>query len=140
MHFSLLVTYQIPPIYILIFTFIVCLPLGFRPSACTIHNATYVPMPKSPVKTINSKQYWQFGDKQSAQVDILACFTCNSNRLKEAFARRAPTDADVCTDRRRCPHRPTRMSAPTDADAHSNTGATLLKQKKYSKNAWSFHN
>ncbi|WP_278816274.1 hypothetical protein [Leyella stercorea] len=28
----------------------------------------------------------------------------------------APTDADVCTDRRRCPHRPTQMSAPTDAD------------------------
>ncbi|WP_278777063.1 hypothetical protein [Leyella stercorea] len=28
----------------------------------------------------------------------------------------APTDADVCTDRRRCLHRPTRMSAPTDAD------------------------
>ncbi|WP_455512545.1 hypothetical protein [Leyella stercorea] len=28
----------------------------------------------------------------------------------------APTDADVCTDRRGCLHRPMRMSAPTDAD------------------------
>ncbi|WP_455944947.1 hypothetical protein [Leyella stercorea] len=46
----------------------------------------------------------------------MACFTCNSNRLKEAFARLAPTDADVRIDRRGCPHRPTQMSAPTDAD------------------------
>ncbi|WP_456084769.1 hypothetical protein [Leyella stercorea] len=29
----------------------------------------------------------------------------------------ASTDADVCTDRRGCLHRPTRMSASTDADA-----------------------
>ncbi|WP_417471160.1 hypothetical protein [Leyella stercorea] len=28
----------------------------------------------------------------------------------------APTDADVCTDRRGCLHRPTRISASTDAD------------------------
>ncbi|WP_278863777.1 hypothetical protein [Leyella stercorea] len=28
----------------------------------------------------------------------------------------ASTDADVCTDRRGCLHRPTRMSASTDAD------------------------
>ncbi|WP_278927670.1 hypothetical protein [Leyella stercorea] len=49
----------------------------------------------------------------------MACFTCNSNRLKEAFARRAPTDADVCTDRRRCPHRPTQMSVSTDADVRT---------------------
>ncbi|WP_440333859.1 hypothetical protein [Leyella stercorea] len=31
----------------------------------------------------------------------------------------APTDADVRTDRRRCPHRPTQMSAPTDADVRT---------------------
>ncbi|WP_302292821.1 hypothetical protein [Leyella stercorea] len=28
----------------------------------------------------------------------------------------APTDADVCIDRRGCSYRPTRMSASTDAD------------------------
>ncbi|WP_278699241.1 hypothetical protein [Leyella stercorea] len=28
----------------------------------------------------------------------------------------APTDADVCTDRRGCLHRPTQMSASTDAN------------------------
>ena len=28
----------------------------------------------------------------------------------------APTDADIRTDRRRHPHRPTQTSAPTDAD------------------------
>ncbi|WP_302823919.1 hypothetical protein [Leyella stercorea] len=28
----------------------------------------------------------------------------------------APTDADICTDRRRHPHRPAQTSAPTDAD------------------------
>ncbi|WP_278815071.1 hypothetical protein [Leyella stercorea] len=46
----------------------------------------------------------------------MACFTYNSNRLKEAFARLVSTDVDVCTDRRRCPHRPTQMSVSTDAD------------------------
>ncbi|WP_278518381.1 hypothetical protein [Leyella stercorea] len=30
------------------------------------------------------------------------------------------TDADVCIDRRGCSYRPTRMSAPTDADARIN--------------------
>ncbi|WP_278817793.1 hypothetical protein [Leyella stercorea] len=29
----------------------------------------------------------------------------------------APTDADVCIDRRGCLHRPTRMLVSTDADA-----------------------
>ncbi|WP_419518316.1 hypothetical protein [Leyella stercorea] len=29
----------------------------------------------------------------------------------------APTDADVCTDRRGCSYRPTRMLVTTDADA-----------------------
>ncbi|WP_334106322.1 hypothetical protein, partial [Leyella stercorea] len=31
----------------------------------------------------------------------------------------ASTDADICTDRRRHPHRPTQTSASTDADASS---------------------
>ena len=31
----------------------------------------------------------------------------------------APTDADICTDRRRHPHRPTRTSASTDADVRT---------------------
>ncbi|WP_278691558.1 hypothetical protein [Leyella stercorea] len=38
----------------------------------------------------------------------------------------APTDADVRIDRRRCPHRPTQMSAPTDADA---IWRTLMRPK-----------
>ncbi|WP_302949578.1 hypothetical protein [Leyella stercorea] len=37
----------------------------------------------------------------------------------------APTDADVCTDRRRCPHRPTQMSAPTDADVRTDRRGCL---------------
>ncbi|WP_278927922.1 hypothetical protein [Leyella stercorea] len=33
----------------------------------------------------------------------------------------APTDADVCTDRRGCLHRPMRMLVSTDADAELTT-------------------
>ena len=35
------------------------------------------------------------------------------------FLPSAPTDADIRTDRRRHPHRPTQTSAPTDADVRT---------------------
>jgi len=44
-----------------------------------------------------------------------------TNNVVVAFFCSASTDADVCTDRRGCLHRPTRMSAPTDADAELTT-------------------
>ncbi|WP_418937280.1 hypothetical protein [Leyella stercorea] len=43
------------------------------------------------------------------------------NNLRRPTQTSAPTDADVRTDRRRCPHRPTQMSAPTDADGVMST-------------------
>ncbi|WP_281531817.1 hypothetical protein [Leyella stercorea] len=41
------------------------------------------------------------------------------NNLRRPTQTYAPTDADVRTDRRRCPHRPTQMSASTDADVRT---------------------
>ena len=38
----------------------------------------------------------------------------------------APTDADIRTDRRRHPHRPTQTSAPTDADVRTNRCGLLF--------------
>ncbi|WP_278912260.1 hypothetical protein [Leyella stercorea] len=43
------------------------------------------------------------------------------NNLRRPTQTYAPTDADVRTDRRRCPHRPTRMLVSTDADGVMST-------------------
>ncbi|WP_302554844.1 hypothetical protein [Leyella stercorea] len=40
----------------------------------------------------------------------------------------APTDADVRIDRRRCPYRPTQMSASVDAD-QNNATITMFPQR-----------
>ncbi|WP_440333024.1 hypothetical protein [Leyella stercorea] len=45
----------------------------------------------------------------------------------------APTDADVCTDRRGCPHRPTRMSALTDADVRTDRRGCLHRPMRAMK-------
>ncbi|WP_419515690.1 hypothetical protein [Leyella stercorea] len=37
----------------------------------------------------------------------------------------APTDADVRTDQRRCPYRPTQMSVSTDADVRTDRRGCL---------------
>ncbi|WP_419515368.1 hypothetical protein [Leyella stercorea] len=42
-----------------------------------------------------------------------------TNNVVVAFFCSASTDADVCTDRRGCLHRPTRMLVSTDADARN---------------------
>ena len=42
--------------------------------------------------------------------------TLNSHNLFFVIVCFVSTDADVCTDRRGCLHRPSRMSAPTVAD------------------------
>ena len=45
---------------------------------------------------------------------LLYFFVFYDSRLR--VFQSAPTDADIRTDRRRHPHRPTHTSAPTDAD------------------------
>ena len=45
---------------------------------------------------------------------LLYFFVFYDSRLR--VFQSAPTDADIRTDRRRHPYRPTQMSAPTDAD------------------------
>ena len=49
-------------------------------------------------------------------IEILFYFFLCLTTQDYVFFQSAPTDADVRTDRRRHPHRPTQTSAPTDAD------------------------
>ncbi|WP_216589871.1 hypothetical protein, partial [Leyella stercorea] len=54
---------------------------------------------------------------RSLSFSSLCCtFLYTHAALIHPFLLFAPTDADIRTDRRRCPHRPAQMSVSTDAD------------------------